>query len=214
MTSDETEPGAGPNSVLRGLWFILAPLLALGMVAMAAGIVVGATQAGKFGTGFFIALGLAALALAGAAWLIRRILPAYALPRSPRMRQARLLLYLAGLLGALLGAVMIVLQGGEPLSTRQIMRGEAPLPAPIAIVLAAATVLSLVLSVRWHSLLDEHERAAYDFGAVVALYVYFGLTALWWLLWRAALVPAPDGLAILIAVTTAWMLAWLVRRFR
>lgn len=130
------------------------------------------------------------------------------------MRQARLLLYLAGLLGALPGAVMVVLQGGEPLPAREIMRGEAPLPAPIAVVLAAGAVLSLVLSVPWHSLIDEHERAAYDFGAVVALYLYFALTALWWLLWRAALPPAPDGLAILIAVTTAWILAWLFRRFR
>lgn len=130
------------------------------------------------------------------------------------MRQARLLPYLAGLLGALPGAVMVVLQGGEPLPAREIMRGEAPLPAPIAVVLAAGAVLSLMLSVPWHSLIDEHERAAYDFGAVVALYLYFALTALWWLLWRAALPPAPDGLAILIAVTTAWILAWLFRRFR
>ena len=214
MTIDETEPGLRPRSVLRGLWFIIAPLLALGLLAMGAGIVVGAVHAGKFGTGFYLALGLAALVIIGAVWMIRRILPAYALPRSPRMRQGRMLLYLAGLVGAVLGALMVLAQGGEPRSTMAILRGEAPLPQAVALILAAGVLLSLVLSVRWHALLDEHERAAYDFGAVVAIYLYFGLSTLWWLLWRAALVPAPDGIVIFALVTAAWIAGWLVRRFR
>ena len=81
-------------------------------------------------------------------------------------------------------------------------------------VLFAGIIVSLVLSVRWHRLLDEHERAAYDFGAVAAIYVYFTLSLMWWVLWRAALAPAPDGVAIFAIVTAVWLLGWLIRRFR
>ena len=214
MTYDDTERGVRGRPILKGVWYILAPLLAIGLLAMGAGIVVGAFDAGKFGTGFFIAMGLAALVLIGAVWLIRSILPAYALPRSPRMRQGRMLLYVAGLLGAILGALMVAAQGGEPTAPLAILRGEAPLPQAVALLLVAGVVISLVISVRWHRLLDEHERAAYDFGAVIALYAYFAISTLWWLLWRAALLPAPDGVAIFALVTAVWMIGWLVRRFR
>jgi hypothetical protein len=83
-----------------------------------------------------------------------------------------------------------------------------------AILLVAGLAGALLISVRWHALLDEHERAAYDFGAVAAIYVYFALSAGWWLLWRAALIGEPSGMAIFFIVMTVWMLGWLVRRFR
>lgn len=214
MTFDESQPRKSERPLLKGIWFVLVPFLAIGLLAMGAGVVVGALQAGRFGLGFYLALTLAAAVLIAAVWLIRRNLHAYALPRSPRMRQGRLLLYIAGLTGAVLGALMIAAQGGEPRSMTAILRGEAPLPQAVALILAAGVVLSLLLSVRWHRLLDEHERAAYDFGAVVAIYLYFGLSSLWWLLSRGDLVPAPDGVAIFFAVTAAWLAGWLVRRFR
>ena len=214
MTFDDSNPRDHERPLLRGIWFVLAAFLAIGLLAMAAGVIVGAIHAGKFGVGFYVALGLAALVLAAAVWLIRRILPAYALPRSSRMRQGRVLLYVAGATGAALGAVMAAVQGGEPQAMLAILRGEAPVPQAAALILAAGVIFSLILSVRWHALLDEHERAAYDFGAVIAIYLYFGLSSLWWLLWKAALLPTPSGVAIFFAVTAAWLAGWLVRRFR
>jgi hypothetical protein len=210
----DSEHDTAPRQIGRALWLLAAPVLAVGMIAMAAGVVVGASSTGTFGTGFYVALVLALAVLALAAWLIRRILPAYALPRSPRMRGARLTLYASGVVGILIGVLAIVLQPGRPQAFAEILTGPAPISPALAILFLAGFAASLALSVRWHMLLDEHERAAYDFGAVSALYVYFGLSAGWWVLWRADLTTAPDGLIIFATVTATWMVGWLYRRFR
>lgn len=209
LENDEPKPG---RTVLKGLCFIFAPLLAIGAIAFAIGMIAGANEAGgPHGVGFYIALALAALILAGAVWLTLRILPAYSLPRSPRMRQGRLLLYASALMGVIIGAGVTLLQGGDP---RGVVSGVEPIPQALAWLLVLGLIVSLVLSIRWHRLLDEHERAAYDFGAVVAIYVYFTLSVGWWILSRAALVPAPDGVVIFVLTTVCWMLGWLIRRFR
>lgn len=214
MTFDQQQDEDAPRQLARGLWFILAPALALGLLAMAAGMIVGAMSTGNYGTGFWIAVALAIAVLAGTVWMIRRILPSYALPRSPRMRKSRLLLYIAGGLGAVFGAILVIVQGPDPDSTMAMLRGEDPIPQAAALLLAAGVGISLALSVRWHALLDEHERAAYDFGAVAAIYVYFTISTVWWLLWRAALVAPPDGIVIFFIVMAVWMVGWLIRRFR
>jgi hypothetical protein len=215
MTEFHNDEAAPARTVLKGLWLILAPLLAVGAIAFAIGIIAGAQEAsGSHGSGFYIALALAGLILAGAVWLTLRILPAYKLPRSPRMRQGRLLLYASALLGVAIGAASILFQGDDPRSIMRIVAGMAPIPQALAWLLVAGTGLGLIVSVRWHRLLDEHERAAYDFGAVAALYVYFAISIIWWLLWRAEIVPVVDGVAVFVVTTITWMLGWLIRRYR
>lgn len=214
MTFDEMPDETPPRQIARGLWLIFAPVLAVGLLTFAAGIVAGAASAGKFGVGFWIAIALAAAVVAGTIWMIRRILPLYTLPRSPRMRGARLALYASGLLGAAIGLVFAFVTPDEPGRVMDYLGGSSPLPLPAALLLLAGLVGALAISVRWHALLDEHERAAYEFGAVAAIYVYFTLSAGWWLLWRAELVAAPDWIAIFFIVMAVWMAGWLVRRFR
>lgn len=214
MTIENSSDPSAPRQLMRDVWLIVAPILAVGLLALSMGIVAGAFSAGKFGFGFWVALGLAAAVFAGTVWMIRRILPAYKLPRSPRMRRSRLALYASGGIGIVIGALIILIQPGEPDAVLDMLQGRNPLPLPIVALLFAGLAASLVLSVRWHRLLDEHERAAYDFGAVAAIYAYFFLSIGWWLLWRAALVPAPDGIAIFASVMMTWMVGWLIRRFR
>lgn len=211
---DNDRPGRTPT-VLKGLWFIFAPILAVGAIAFAVGMIAGAAEAGGgHSIGFFIALALAGLILVGCVWLTIRMLPAYRLPRSPRMRQGRLLLYGSGLTGIVIGASSILIQGDDPRGVWRIVTGADPIPPALAWLLVVGMVISLLLSVRWHRLLDEHERAAYDFGAVAAIYVYFAVSINWWVLWRAEIAPAINGVAIFVITTVTWILGWLVRRYR
>lgn len=214
MTFDETEEVARPRPVLRGLWFILAPLLAIGLLAMGTGILVGPIHAGKFGTGFFIALGLAA------AMLDRRRLADP--PYPPRLRAAAQPTPAPGAAAALprrlaggaarRGDGSPAGRGAPPGARNHARRSTAPSPDCGRLGRGRGTEPGA-----FGALAQPYRRArarCLRLRGVVALYLYFALTALWWLLWRAALPPAPDGLAILIAVTTAWILAWLFRRFR
>lgn len=211
---DNHRPGPA-RTALGGLWLILAPILAIGAIAFGVGIIAGAVQAGgRHGAGFYIAIALAVAILAGAVWLTLRILPSYKLPRSPRMRQGRVLLYASGAMGVVIGAASILFQRDDPRGMLRIVTGEEPIPQALAWLLVVAMAASLLISIRWHRLLDEHERAAYDFGAVAAIYVYFSFSVIWWLLWRAQIAPAVDGVAIFIVTAATWVLGWLVRRYR
>lgn len=215
MSEFDKDRSGQARSVFNGLWIVLGPILALGAVAFAMGMIAGAREAGgSHSAAFYLVLALAVLVLAAAVWLTLRILPAYKLPRSPRMRQGRLILYASALIGVVIGAASILFQGDDPRGMLRIVTGAAPIPQALAWLLVAGMIVSLVLSVRWHRLLDEHERAAYDFGAVAAIYVYFTLSVIWWLLWRAEIAPAVNGVAIFAITTLTWIFGWLVRRYR
>lgn len=65
----------------------------------------------------------------------------------------------------------------------------------------------------WWRATDEHERQAYLEGAHVAASAALYLGIGWWLLSRAALLPPPDGMAILIGLSVIWSAVWLWRKY-
>lgn len=201
------------KQAMRFMAFILSALLGLFVIAAAAGFVAGMTQDGAVsGTGA-IALGVAVLLLAAVAWLLKRTMPDMALPNSPRMRSNRLLLYVTLALSILLGIALAMLSGKTGASLGDIVASGTPLPQPVALLLLASMLLVTILSIRWHMSLDEHERAAYDFGGIAALYVYFIASVCWWLTWRGGMTPEPDGYSIFALTMIVWAIGWLARRF-
>lgn len=205
-----------PRSALATtLIFVLAPLAVLFSVAFAAGMIVaGLEKQGVPSLAYFAILALAVTVGVAAVWLMWRNRPAFQLPTSPRMRKSRIILYVCLALGVAIGAALVIAEGPRSADLTGLLSSSTPI-SPVAVgVLLAGFLASMVLSIRWHMLLDEHEMAAYNIGAVVGLYVYFTLSVLWWLLARGGLAPAPDGYAIFWAVMLAWIIGWLFKRYR
>jgi uncharacterized membrane protein YidH (DUF202 family) len=87
---------------------------------------------------------------------------------------------------------------------------ETPISTALALVLAAIWGLIMPLFAwYWHrNAIDEQEAAAYRDGAYYAAYAYIIIAPLWWILWRGALLPKPDGVAIFVVFNFIWLITW------
>lgn len=194
--------------------FFLSVSVAFFAVAFLAGLTAGMIERGMISLKPALALVATLAVLAGSVTVAFRTRPDLSLPKSPKMRMSRILLYVSLLIGAVTGAGLAISDTGETGGFRTLLDVSSPLPQSAAIVLILAVVVTLVLSIKWHVSLDEHERKAYDFGAVAALYGYFALSTIWWLAWRGGMTAQPDGHVIFWAVMALWLLGWFYRRFR
>jgi hypothetical protein len=135
-------------------------------------------------------------------------------PPTPREGRYRMVMILAGLLGGAI-SLTLVLQNdaltGTPLS---LLNG--PLSPGVAIALALLVgVLLPALSIYWHlRAIDEQEAAAYNKGALFAMYAYWVGAPVWWLLWRGGLVAAPDGVLIYVATAIIATVTWFWAKYR
>ena len=208
--------GKAPRSVFSSAVVLaIAATVALFMMAFIAGMIAaGMEQDGPHSAAYYAILGVAALIVLGAIWTIWRNIAAFSLPTSPRMRKTRILLYACLAMGVVAGVGMAVVEGPDASDLGTLFSASAPISPSAAIFLVVTMLLATALSARWHMLLDEHERASYDFGAVVALYAYFVVSVCWWLLARGGLAPSPDGYLIFWLVTIVWVIGWAIRRYR
>ncbi len=188
------------------------------VTVFALGFVVGYTKAavvgGSFGWKALLAYTLAGALMLGGILMVRRGLTKFALSKSPKMREYQLIVLGTCLLGAVLGGLM---QLGAPAGSEtglNILSYNAPISPAVAAVMLASLPLLAWLYYRWHKTADEHEQAAYNFGAVLGIYTYFFASIGWWVSWRGGLLPEPNGLAIFWAVIIVWTIGWIWHRFR
>lgn len=215
MTRTDDHRETTGATVRRVVLLIVSSFVALFAVAVMAGMISAASEhEGPHSARFYAIFAAVAAVAAGAIWVAFRNRKVFALPASPRMRKSRILLYGCLVVGIVTGMGLAIAEGPEAADMGTLLSTSSPISPTAALVLFAALVVSMVLSLRWHMMLDEHERAAYDFGAVAALYVYFWISMSWWLLARGELVPAPDGYIIFWLVMIVWAVGWMIRRYR
>ena len=212
------DPGRGDTArtgLVRVLKLGVGGLVAVFATGGAVGAGVAAAERGlTFGRAAVIA-GFALVALAAAAWVVVLVRRARSTgPEARGVTTARRMVVVSGAIGGVLGvllALAAIRRGGdpgfEPFST-------APLPPLLAAAAIAVLVLVIPVTWIWHRNIDEHESAAYRLAALIALYVYFWLSVVWWLAARGGFLPAVDGMAIFVATITVWGLAWAWARFR
>lgn len=214
MTSPERDERPMSGAV-RLLVIVASALVAIFAIGVIAGMIGAAMNDGGAPSAIFYPILLAAIALAaGAIWLIVRNRAVMDLPASPRMRKSRMLLYSCGVIGIAGGMAFALVGGGGEMGIWALFSANEPISPTATLILLSVLILATALSIRWHMLLDEHERAAYDFGAVVSIYIYFVLSIGWWLLARGGFAPAPDGHLIFWVVMITWLIGWLIRRYR
>ncbi len=215
MTSSDDLPQAGPRPMVRIARLSLTLLMIIVIAAVAAGLTAGhLSQTDRLWSPTFLAV-LALLAISAVALLIpvfRDFRALYAeMQHLPKRERASLqFLMLALLLGLVGGAV-----GGISSVVGDWFIGEnRNLPPALAIGMTVLMVtLAPYLTWRWWRAIDEHEQAAYAEGANIAGHFVLSIGIAWWVLSRAGLLPDPDAMALLIAMSFVWAGVWLYRKF-
>lgn len=135
-------------------------------------------------------------------------------PPTPREARNRVVMGVAVLLGAAISLVLISHHGGPASSPLALF--DNPLSPAAAIVLALLVgLVAPALSLYWHlRVIDEQEAAAYNKGALIAMYAFWVGAPVWWLLWRGGLVAAPDGVLIYVATAVIATVTWFWAKYR
>ena len=119
-----------------------------------------------------------------------------------------------GLFGGIIGLTLAVSENFG--ADEAILFGNGALPPVVAIVLAAAIGIFMpVVSYYWHkNVVDELEEAAYRAGALFAMYAFWFVAPVWWLLWRGGFLPAPNGVALYLMTTFVALIVWSWKKYR
>jgi membrane-bound metal-dependent hydrolase YbcI (DUF457 family) len=130
-------------------------------------------------------------------------------PVAPRVRSARNLVALTGVLGIPLGVMLGIADDGTGLLFSN---------GPISPVIAATAIFTWAIAVPlltwlWWRKIDEHEADAYRDGALVAAHGYLFTVPTWWMATRAGWLPPQDPMLVLLVVACLWCAVWFARRY-
>lgn len=203
------------SSGRRVVWIAIA---GLGIVMTGGAIVGFMSEVNSSGDDFKSGPALAALVLfiaiiAGLSYSIlrnARKLKQSEYPLSRREKLNNQILAGSGIFGGVVAVVLVI--SGDVSSGIS----DRPISPAIAIGGAFAVgVLAPLLSWYWHArIVDEQEDAAYRSGALIAIYAFWYVAPMWWLLWRGGILPAPDGIALYMMTTFITVIVWFWKKYR
>ena len=119
-----------------------------------------------------------------------------------------------GLLG---GTIGLVLAATDNLGAEEAgLFASGPIAPVLAVVLSIAIgVVMPVVTFYWHrNVIDEQEEAAYRAGALFAIYAFWFIAPVWWLLWCGGMLPAPNGVALYLMTTFVALVVWFWKKYR
>jgi hypothetical protein len=213
FADDGPQPATKP--MVRIVRLSLTLLAIIVVIAFATGVWAGHFADGNRAWSTAFAATMALLAVVGGALFIPAFRDLQALSGEvqhlPRRERATVKFIAGALLLGLIGGLV----GGLSSSYSSWFVGEArDLPPAIAIglVVLLATVSPWV-TLRWWRAIDEHEQAAYTEGANISGHFILFAGIGWWVLSRAGLVPDPDAMALIIAMSFVWTGVWIYRKF-
>lgn len=212
--NDESSVGPHASFIKRAVSLVGGGTLMIFSLGVVAGYTKAALAQGTLGWKAAVVFTVAGALFACGLWLVRRSLANHGLAKSPRMREYQIVVIATAFFGGIVGMLMQIGSSGDGQNALSGLSYQAPLSPLVAIVILVAMPLLAWLYYRWHKTADEHEQAAYNFGAVLGIYAYFFASTGWWVAWRGGLLPEPDGLAIFWAVIIVWSVGWIWHRFR
>jgi drug/metabolite transporter (DMT)-like permease len=212
---DEVENANGRPTI----WMMLA---ALG-IAMTGGAIVGYFSEMSTGgedplsTPGVIALAIFIAIIGGLGYSIWRNARKIEMSGEPLSRREKLNNWIvigSGLLG---GAMALILSiSGTASAENPDVFSNAQISPMVALLLAFTVgVLLPLMSWYWHKkVVDEQEEAAYRTGTLFAMYSFWIVAPVWWLLWRGGMLPAPDGVVLYLMTTFVALIIWFWKKYR
>lgn len=215
----DSDPDSGGVTFWHWLGFFTVCLVCVTMIGVVAGFTSVMVEEGwaEFTVRAGGVLALLLAIIAGVFWLgwrlARKLFGSRAqMPRRER-RSLNMLMLSFGIgivLAVILAGADMMSASDDPLS----VLSDSPIPPALAIALTLFLVLVLpILGWRWQQSIDEHEREAYQVGAVAAAYMFLILAPAWWLLWRGGLVPEPDGIILYFVFDFTFLIVWFWKKY-
>jgi uncharacterized membrane protein YidH (DUF202 family) len=153
------------------------------------------------------------LALAFAIWRLFR-----QMKRSDQKVPQREKVYNRFLIGSFLfGGVtglILAMTGSFDETEAGLISNDAMSPMLAIILSIALGVIVPAITFYWHkNLVDEQEEAAYRFGALIAMYAFWFIAPVWWLLWRGGMLPEIDGIALYFITIFMALIVWFWKKY-
>lgn len=171
---------------------------------------------GALGAGAIAVLATLIIAVGGLAYSQWRLAQSIRTSNEPMTRrETRSNRFLIGSMvaGAVTGMALVIVSdlGGGDASPF----ANTPIPAATAVALAAIFGIGVpAISWYWHMrVIDEQESEAYRSGALIAVYAFWIVAPVWWLLWRGGLVPAVDGVALYLGTIIIASIVWFWKKY-
>ena len=215
LDGEEAEGNVGRSLA----WIAVAGLGTVFTAGAIVGVIAAATEDGKGLSVTAMAIIAALVAIIGALiytqWNLARRIRTGGGPMTSRERLNRNIMVGCAVLGALIGALLVAMDGVMPSGPITIFK-DGPLPLAIAVLLAVFwAVIMPVIAWFWHTrAIDEQEAHAYRDGGYYAAYAYLIGAPTWWFLWRGGLLPEPDGVTIFCGFTIIWTAVWFWKKYR
>jgi hypothetical protein len=148
---------------------------------------------------------------AGAVWGFLSVRPWQVFKRteeelSPATLRTQRLFGLAGLVSIL--AVVALAVGVRDADGNAVLSNSQNVSIGFAIVAIAVWLVAMILSWWWYRSADEHERRANDVGFLAGGGLFMAVTPIWWILWRAGVLPPPDAMIIWYVTMVAMGIGW------
>lgn len=117
------------------------------------------------------------------------------------------------LLGGVTG-LALSLTGSFDATETSLMSNAAMSPVLAIILSIAIGVIAPAITLYWHKhAVDEQEEAAYRFGALIAMYAFWFIAPVWWLLWRGGMLPAINGITLYFMTFFAATAVWFWKKY-
>jgi hypothetical protein len=214
MSSDGDMTPAGPRPIVRVIRLCLTLFAMVFLVGIAVGFWAGHSKqgGGSFSTAAIVVIGLWLLSIALLLIPAVRDIRALSASLTALPRRERVSLQFLGI------ATVVGLIGGVATFASNeagwfINRSGALSPTVAVITSVLLATLAPWMTWRWWHAIDEHERSAYADGAQYAGHFALFAGMAWWVLARARLVPEPDVITLIIAMSFVWTGVWLRRRY-
>lgn len=134
-------------------------------------------------------------------------------PRRERLNNR--IIWGCGIFGGIIGLTLALSGNMDGISEPNVL-ANGPISPVLAIILAAAIGIVLpAVTFYWHKhVVDEQEDAAYRAGALIAIYAFWFVAPVWWLLWRGGILPAPNGMALYLMTAFIALIVWSWKKYR
>ena len=117
------------------------------------------------------------------------------------------------LLGGVTG-LALSLTGSFDATETSLMSNAAMSPVLAIILSIAIGVIAPAITLYWHKhVVDEQEEAAYRFGALIAMYAFWFIAPVWWLLWRGGMLSEINGITLYFMTCFAATAVWFWKKY-
>ena len=115
--------------------------------------------------------------------------------------------------GGITGLVL-ALTGSFDETEAGLISNDAMSPTLAIILSIAIGVIAPAITLYWHKhAVDEQEEAAYRFGALIAMYAFWFIAPVWWLLWRGGMLPEVNGITLYFMTTFVALIVWFWKKY-